>query len=218
MSIVLNGTTGITTPDLTSAAGFDTSDINDGAVTSAKLHTTAVTDKLGYTPANTSGQVYSGVHTFGGYVDVGENASGKGNVAVIGNTWQKTFKIDFTDGVSNRAMRIIFPGSTTLWIDGELWMTSEYSNGNRTGLANYAFIRHNIASGEYNTSITQQYAYGSVLSGFSVHGFVYDSGTGLQYLEFRHITSEGNPLYVTMRLYNAGGYRLHDAYCIETSY
>jgi len=60
MSIVLNGTTGITTPDLTSAAGLDTSDINDGAVTATKLHTTTVTDKLGYTPANLAGDVFTG--------------------------------------------------------------------------------------------------------------------------------------------------------------
>ena len=218
MSIVLNGTTGITTPDLTSTAGFDTSDINDGAVTSAKLHTTAVTDKLGYTPANIAGQTYSGIHRFGEIVEVGEGASGKGDVAVIGNTWQKTFRVNFTDGVSNRAMRIIFPGSANLWIDGEFWMTSDYSNANRAGLVHYAFIRHNIAGGDYGTSVNQQYAYGTTLQGFSVHGFVYDYNTSLQYLEFRHTTSEGNPLFVTVRLHNVGNYRIQDAYCIETSY
>jgi hypothetical protein len=218
MSIVLDGTTGITTPDIQSAAGLDATDINDGAVTAAKLHTTAVTDKLGYTPANIAGQTYSGIHRFGEVVEAGEGASEKSNVAVIGNTWQKTFKVDFTNDVSNRALRIIFPGSTTLWIDGEFWMTSEYANANRVGLAHYAFIRHNISGGDYGTSINQQYAYGAVLSGFSVHGFVYDSGAGNQYLEFRHITSEANPLYVTIRLYNGGNYRIHDAYCIEASY
>lgn len=218
MAIILDGTTGITAPDITSAAGLDTSDINDNAITAAKLHTTAVTDKLGYTPASVAGQVYSNIHTFGVAVNVGENASGKGDVAVIGNTWQKTFLVNFSDNVSNRAMRIIFPNSSNLWIDGEFWMTSNFSNSNRTGIAHYAFMRHNLGGSEYNTSINQQYAYGSVLSGFSVHGFVYDSGAGNQYLEFRHITSEGNPLFVTMRLYNESSYRIHDAYCIETSY
>ena len=60
MSIILNGTTGITTPDIESAAGLDTSDINDNAVTAAKLHTTAVTDKLGYTPVNKAGDSMTG--------------------------------------------------------------------------------------------------------------------------------------------------------------
>ena len=60
MSIILNGTTGITTPDIQSAAGLDATDINDGAVTAAKLHTTAVTDKLGYTPLNKAGDSMSG--------------------------------------------------------------------------------------------------------------------------------------------------------------
>ena len=55
MSIILNGTTGITTPDIQSAAGLDATDINDNAITAAKLHTTAVTDKLGYTPVNKAG-------------------------------------------------------------------------------------------------------------------------------------------------------------------
>ena len=60
MAIILDGTTGITAPDITSAAGLDASDINDGAVTAAKLHTTAVTDKLGYTPANKAGDIFTG--------------------------------------------------------------------------------------------------------------------------------------------------------------
>ena len=60
MAIILDGTTGITAPDITSAAGLDAADINDGAVTAAKLHTTAVTDKLGYTPANLSGDTFTG--------------------------------------------------------------------------------------------------------------------------------------------------------------
>ncbi len=34
--------------------------VADGAVTAAKLHTTAVTDKLGYTPANRAGDTFSG--------------------------------------------------------------------------------------------------------------------------------------------------------------
>ena len=60
MAIILDGTTGITAPDITSAAGLDASDINDGAVTAAKLHTTAVTDKLGYTPVNKAGDTVNG--------------------------------------------------------------------------------------------------------------------------------------------------------------
>jgi len=63
MSIVLNGTTGITTPDLTSAAGFDTSDINDGAITAAKIATAAVgRDKLEF---NTPLEIVSSVNLNG---------------------------------------------------------------------------------------------------------------------------------------------------------
>jgi hypothetical protein len=84
MSIILNGTTGITTPDIQSAAGLDATDINDGAVTAAKLHTTAVTDKLGYTPVNKAGDTITGnlvisggsviTHTAGGSISAsGDN-------------------------------------------------------------------------------------------------------------------------------------------------
>ena len=81
MSIILNGTTGITTPDITSAAGLDATDINDGAVTAAKLHTTAVTDKLGYTPVNKAGDTMTGsldLNYTNSRLQVRDSASSKG--------------------------------------------------------------------------------------------------------------------------------------------
>ena len=43
MAIILDGTTGITAPDITSSAGLDASDINDNAITAAKLAANSVT-------------------------------------------------------------------------------------------------------------------------------------------------------------------------------
>ena len=81
MAIILDGTTGITAPDITSAAGLDASDINDGAVTAAKLHTTAVTDKLGYTPVNKAGDTMTGsldLNYTNSRLQVRDSASSKG--------------------------------------------------------------------------------------------------------------------------------------------
>ena len=49
MAIILDGTTGITAPDITSAAGLDSADINTGAVIESKIASDAVSlAKLNY--------------------------------------------------------------------------------------------------------------------------------------------------------------------------
>ena len=98
MTITLNGTTGITTPDITSAAGLDASDINDNAITAAKLHTTAVTDKLGYTPvtpteflAATGQTIQSSPTDFDQATAIGRTYNTANNNATNGPTGNNTY-------------------------------------------------------------------------------------------------------------------------------
>lgn len=95
MAIILDGTTGITAPDITSSAGLDAADLTgtlpidrvaDLSITAAKLHTTAVTDKLGYTPAPNTDAQFQGRFYHSGIWTGTCRTGNAGNVS-------KTFKV-----------------------------------------------------------------------------------------------------------------------------
>ena len=59
MPLVLSGSTGIVEGNIANSA-VTTPKIANGAVVAADLHDTAIQDKLGYTPANKSGETFTG--------------------------------------------------------------------------------------------------------------------------------------------------------------
>ena len=59
MPLVLSGSTGIVEGNIADSA-ITTPKIANGAVVAADLHTTAIQDKLGYTPASKAGETFTG--------------------------------------------------------------------------------------------------------------------------------------------------------------
>jgi hypothetical protein len=111
----------------------------------------------------------------------------------------RSFNHYFPNGVSNLGLRIYFQNSS-LWTDGEVWITSDYSNGNRTGQIHYAWGRHAHSNSNYGTYINQQYSYGNAASGFEFNHIGFDSNVNQQYMEFRKLGSEGNPIYLLIKV------------------
>lgn len=173
--------------------------IADGAVTAAKLASGAAVSNIGYTPANISGQTYTGTHAFDTALNASSNgsATSSGPITRIGWWSYKSFSTNFENNVSNRALRIIFPYNS-LWDDGEIWVTSDYSNAMRAGIIHYSYVVHMIGAGNYSTGVFSEYSRGTTSTGFSIDGFVYDSANSRYYLDVKHITSEANPVYVTI--------------------
>ena len=106
MSIVLNGTTGITTPDLTSAAGLDAADLT-GTVASARLPAGSVIQVVNY--------IYTGqTTTTGDWIDTGLTVTitpSSVSSKILVNVHQTGLSNDTsTSGVKLRLMR----NSTTL--------------------------------------------------------------------------------------------------------
>jgi hypothetical protein len=92
MPLVLSGSTGIVEGNIADSA-ITTGKIANSNVTATNLHTTAVTDKLGYTPANKAGDTFTGATYF-------SEAAIFGNASALANTWKDLEGFTFGEGAS----------------------------------------------------------------------------------------------------------------------
>ena len=126
MPLVLSGSTGIVSAN-----------IADGSVTANDLHTTAVTDKLGYTPASKAGETFSGnlAIAYDGYPALKfRNAAGTDKAEMYCGTSANDLNI-----VNYNTAPINFntANSTRLSINGNgtLKLSHSYSGGGSTSTA-----------------------------------------------------------------------------------
>jgi hypothetical protein len=135
MAITLNGTTGITTPDIDSTAGFDAADIT-GTISQSQLAGEAVNEsKLQVSNAPTNGYVLTAQSGNTGGLTWAEAASGHWvNLAevTLGGSQVSAIDITLPTGYDQLKLEIVFPtpiGSTGKDVEMQILNSSNSAQG-----------------------------------------------------------------------------------------
>jgi hypothetical protein len=152
------------------------SSILDGDVTAADLHTTAVTDKLGYTPANKAGDTFTGTTYF-------SSAAIFGNRDTSQSTWKDLEGFTFGNGAT-AANNVIFRKTKRFDANGAFGATRDiFQYRTNYGWASYFLKVHIYEYGylgsSYRSATVSQHGVGTnIVSGSYSPYWRYDLNPG----------------------------------------
>lgn len=167
--------------------------IANSAVTAAKLHTTAVTDKLGYTPANKAGDTFTGAVTISntlaagntnitGVTTISSNATVSGNVTVGGGSLQL-----LTGSQSNNTLALSLAADDT-------WIEQQKPDGTPVGRVGFNGYGANTALYADFDLYTRTVSDAGLVRRFYINGST-SASPNVEFVNVNMITRSGNRVW-----------------------